>query len=228
MLDVEACGVEDGGGAGALQREGGDVLGHLGDVDLIAVGGVEEPREVAFLTAEEKVLRAVAEEGAVVDDLPGVVAPAGIVDGAHGEFRDVAGGQAVEEARGVGAGDAVFRHRAEVVDGRGVADGGVFHLDIAQAKGGLKPGPVAPAVMPVLGGDAGVEGRLDQRLAEIGVDHGRFSISAPAAFHPAVPERPPPGWLPAPPSQRPGTGVRYCAAPWKGRRNSICSTESSA
>lgn len=57
---------------------------------------------MALLAAEQEVVRTVAEEGAIVEEVAGVVAPGGVVDGADRELRDVADGQVVEIGGGPG------------------------------------------------------------------------------------------------------------------------------
>ena len=61
--------------------------------------------------------------GPIVDDHAAFVAPRRVNDLADGHFRRVAGDDPVHQARGVGAGEAVFEQRGDVDQRRAVANG---------------------------------------------------------------------------------------------------------
>lgn len=85
-----------------------------------------EPAEAGIGGGPAVVVFAEPGDGAVVDDLAFGIAPAAVDDLVHGDLVDVAGDDAVDEAGGVAAGDAVFEERGDVNQRGGVANGVVF------------------------------------------------------------------------------------------------------
>jgi hypothetical protein len=61
------------------------------------------------------------EDGAVVDDPPGLVAPDAVADPARLDLADIARHQPVQVGQGVRPGDQVFDHRRDIENAAGVA-----------------------------------------------------------------------------------------------------------
>src|SRR6185369_5326477 len=134
------------------------------------------------------------------------------------DLGHVAGDQEVDEARRVAAADGIFDQRRDVIDRGAVADGEIFGLLGIEEGGRLKTHPAHPALAMHQLLDGRMEGGLAQEgremldmgyAAPLRADFPCFRISR-AALAPGRPETLPPGWAPAPQSQRPGTGMRYC------------------
>ncbi len=229
--DIEASRLQHRRAARALQRKRCDLLRLLPNRDIEPSRGIDEPGQVAFLAANPVVFRPKTKERAVVEEFPRIVAPDGVMHRADRQLGGIAQRQPVQVARRLRPADPIFHHRAKVIERRRIADCGIFHRFVVEGEGGGVSAPRTPAVEDVAGRGARMEGCAQQRyvIVKPGIDlHPRTSCKIrPAAFQPEAPEIPPPGWVPAEASQRPETGVAYCAMPGRGRRNSICSTDSS-
>jgi hypothetical protein len=95
-----------------LQRQGGDVFGHFRHRDIKPFGRSEEPGQVTLLATDQILLRPVPEKCAIVQELSGIVSPAGIMHGSDRQLPRITQGKPVEIADCVLARDAVFHHRA--------------------------------------------------------------------------------------------------------------------
>ena len=113
---------------GTLQSESGDLFGNVFDVDVEGKGVLLKPAEAGVGGGPAIVVFAEAGDGAVVDHFAIWVAPAAVNHLIDGDFVDVARNDAVDEAGGVGTGDAVFEERRNVDERGGIADGVVFVL----------------------------------------------------------------------------------------------------
>ena len=83
-------------------------------------------------------------DGAIVDDLAFGVAPAAVDDLVDGDFIDVARDDPIDEARGVGTGEAIFEERGDINERGGVADGIVLVLVVHLVDAdGVIAGPLA-------------------------------------------------------------------------------------
>ena len=168
---------------------------------------------------QDEIALAEAEDRAFLDHPPVIVAPGGIGDLHRLDLGHVAGDQEIDEARRVAAADGIFDQRRDVIDRGAVADGEIFRLLGIEEGGRLEAHPADPALAMHQPLDGRMEGRLAQEGRQM-LDMGHaaplrgfaftcFKISR-AALAPGRPETLPPGWAPAPQSQRPGTGMRYC------------------
>ncbi len=98
ILDARAADRLQHGAAGrALQRQRGDVVRVLDDLDVETEGRARQPVELALLRAQPVVALAQVKDRAVVDDLAVVVAPDAVADPAGLDLGDVAGDQPVQE-----------------------------------------------------------------------------------------------------------------------------------
>ena len=97
-----------------------------------------------LLAAQAEIVRAQAEDGAVVDHHPVLVAPQRVGDAAGAKLAQVAGDQAVHDAFGIGAADAELAHGRDVEQRRLVADGEVLGLDRFEMVGRGVAGPGLP------------------------------------------------------------------------------------
>ena len=105
---------------------------------------------------------------AVVEHVPGIIAPHDISHAVGLELGDIASDQAVEIAHGVRAGDPVLHHRRQIVERRGIADREVFLLDRGEHIHRAVSGPRDEAVDLAQCPRALMERRPQQRLAEVG------------------------------------------------------------
>jgi len=184
-----------------LHRERGDLFGRLADLDIEAERRVEQPVELPFRRTEPVLALPHAKHRAVVEHVPGIVAPHAVGHTIGLELGDIARDQAVEIAHRVPAGDAVLHHGSQIVEGRGIADREVLLLDRGEHIDRGVPGPGDEAVDLAQRPRALVKGSLEQRLDKMGsgiVHIHAASRTCRAAFRPAVPITPPPGWQPAP------------------------------
>ena len=115
-------------GCGALQRERGDFFGDVFDFDVEAERVLLKPAKAGIGGGPTVVIFTKAGDRPVVDDIAFRVAPAAVDDLVHGDFVDIPRDDAVDETRGVGAGDAIFVKRRDVNERGGVADGVVLVL----------------------------------------------------------------------------------------------------
>ena len=116
----------------SLERERRDLLSHFADLHVEANGGIQEPVELTFCSAQPVLGLAQPEHGAVIDDVTGVVAPDAVADAIDAQLAEVACHQPVEVATGIGAGNAVLDHRRQVVDRAGIANGEIFLAGIGE------------------------------------------------------------------------------------------------
>jgi len=114
--------------SGTLQSEGGDLFGNVFDEDIEGEGVLLKPAEAGVGGGPAIVVFAEASNGAVVDDFSIGVAPAAVNHLIDRDFVDVARNDAVDEAGGVGAGDAVLEERGNIDERGGIADGVVLVL----------------------------------------------------------------------------------------------------
>ena len=91
-------------------------------------GVLLEPAQAGIGCGPTVVVFAEAGDGAVVDDFAFGVAPAAVNDLVDGDFVDVARDDAIDEASGVAAGDAVLEEGRDIDECGGVADGVVLVL----------------------------------------------------------------------------------------------------
>ena len=217
-------------GRGSLNRESRDLIGDLGDLDVEAYARVQKPVDLPLGGAQAKLALAQPEQGAVVDQMAGIVAPHAVLDPVDLELRDIPGHQPVEVGRGIRPRDPVLDHRRQVVECRAVPDREVFLLDGGEHVHSRVSRPGDEAVDLAQGPGAGMKRRLEQRALEVRRQigsgqrlHAGSARASPeartcrAALRPAIPMTPPPGWQPAPHRYSPGNGVACCAAPGTGR-----------
>ena len=115
-------------GGRPLQRERRDFLGNVFDLDIHAQGVLAEPAQAGVGGGPAVGVFVEARDGAVVDHLALLVAPAAVDHLAHADLVDVAGDDAVHQLGGVFAGDQVLVERRDVDERGGVADGVVLVL----------------------------------------------------------------------------------------------------
>ena len=159
-------------GSRALHGERGDLLGDLADLDVKADRRGREPVELSLGGAHAVLVVGHAKDGAVIDQLALVVAPHRIRDPPRPRLAQIAGHQAVEEAQGVGAGDAVLHHRSQVVERARITDREVFLLDAGEDIDGGVAAPRHEAVQLARRAGALVEWCLQQRLVVVRLAHG--------------------------------------------------------
>ena len=114
--DVEARRLQHRGRCGALQREGGDLLGLLGDLDVEAEALSSSQGRWRSWQQRREVLRPSRNSVPSSSTLPVVVAPGGVVHAADRQLAGIADRQAVEVGGGVRPRDAVLHHRRQVID----------------------------------------------------------------------------------------------------------------
>jgi len=112
------CCVKKFSGCRTLQCESGELLGNVFELDIEAERVLLKPAEAGIGGGPAIFIFAEARDGAVVDDFAFGIAPAAIDNLIDGDFVDVAGDDAIDEASGVGSGDAIFVERRDV-DERG-------------------------------------------------------------------------------------------------------------
>jgi hypothetical protein len=96
-------------------------------------------------------LFAEAEDRAVVDQAPGIRAPAAVGHAVHAHLADVAGDHAIEHGHGIGPFDEVLLHRADIVGAAGVADAEVLVVHVVVVVRELEAVPGGPGVAQVQG-----------------------------------------------------------------------------
>jgi hypothetical protein len=140
-------GVQYGARQRTLQRERAERLGDLLDRHLHAEGIAVQPAQAGLRRRQAVVLLAEPADRAVVDHLAVPVAPARIEHLARPRPRHIAGDDAVQQPRRIGAGDPVLVQRRNVDERRGVADRRVLALvrELVAACGGVA-GPAAPGL----------------------------------------------------------------------------------
>jgi len=139
-------GMEQSSGSWSLESERGGFLRNVVNVDVEAESILPEPAEAGIGGGPAVVIFAEAGDGAVVNDLAFGIAPAAVDDLIQRNLIDVAGDDAIDEASGVAAGDAIFEERRDVQEGSGVADGVVLVLVVHFVDtDGVIAGPLAIA-----------------------------------------------------------------------------------
>ena len=150
--------LEDGPAARPLERDGGEALADVLDLDVEPARVHRQPAVLGIRRGPAEAILGQAMDGAVVDDLAVLVAPRRVVDGAVPELGRVAGDDPVDELQGVAAADLVLVERADVDQGGLLADRVV--LDVVEV--GVDAGreiarPLAPLHLPVVRLGPGVE-----------------------------------------------------------------------
>ena len=126
---LRAAAVEDRARLRALQAQRRDLVGDLGDLDVQAHRVHRQPAQRRLGRGHAEALLGQARDGAVVEHLALVVAPAGVVDLPHRHLEHVAGRDPVQQARGVGPLDQVLHQRRDVDQRRRVADRPVLAVE---------------------------------------------------------------------------------------------------
>src|SRR6202789_4726883 len=109
-----------------LYRQSGYLLRDLADLHVEPDGGIEQPIDLPFRRANPIFMLSQAKQGAVVDEMPGLVAPNAIGDPVRLELAHIAGDQAVEVGQRIRPRHAVLHHGCQVVERRRVANREVF------------------------------------------------------------------------------------------------------
>src|SRR5579871_1352826 len=223
LLDAgETGGFEDCTGGRSLQGESRNLRGDLAHLDLEADGRIEQPVDLTLRRAQPILALAEREDRAVVQQVPGIVAPDAIGHASGLELAQIAGHESVEVLERLRTADPVLHHRREVVEGGGIADCEIFLLDGREDidRRVARPGDEALDLAQAPGAlvKRGLEERLLKMRERRGAAHAAVLLRiSRAALRPAVPMTPPPGWQPAPHRYSPGSGVRCWVAPGTGR-----------
>ena len=126
----------DGGGAGALDGEGGAGGGEVFEGDAGGGVGLEAGEDSGGGVADEEVgVGAAAVEEEEVEDAAGVREEEGVLGLADGEAGDVVGEEAIEPEGGVGSLDEELAQVGDVEEAAVVADGEVFFGEALVVKG---------------------------------------------------------------------------------------------
>ena len=115
------------------------------DRHVKAPGGIQQPAEHRLLTAEAVVIRAKAEQGAVVDQHPFFVAPQSVADPTFADLADVAGHHPFQHRPRLWPADPVFVHGRNVEKRRLIADGEILELHRVEDEGRDIARPIGPA-----------------------------------------------------------------------------------
>jgi hypothetical protein len=155
-------GLEDGPRLRPLEGNGRDLLRDVLDVDVQPRRVHPEPPDLGIRSGppERPIIQAM--HRSVVDDLAVLVAPRGVEHAARRQLRRVAGDHPVDEATRVGPTNDVLVERADVDQGRCLADRVVLDVvGVGVGRGGEVAGPLAPLLLPVERGGDGVKGGTD-------------------------------------------------------------------
>ncbi len=120
--------LQDRPGHGPLQRQRGDRIRYISDLDVHAGGVVFEPAQVRLRRGHAEDVVAKTRDGTVVDHLAGVIAPWRVEHLTNLSLQDVARHDEIQEARGVATPDPILIERRHIEERRRRADNVIFTL----------------------------------------------------------------------------------------------------
>ena len=115
----------------SLQRQRRDLLGDVFNLHVESDGVLPEPAQVGIGRGPAITILFQPGDGAVVNDLAVFIAPAAVDHLIDRDLVDVARDDAIDEARGIAAGDHVLVERRHVDQRRRIADGVVLVLMVS-------------------------------------------------------------------------------------------------
>src|SRR5882757_7274185 len=178
LHSLQAQRLENRAGGWTLHRKRGDLFGDLADFDVKTDGRIQQPIDLPFRRANPVVALAQAKHGAVIDEMTRIVAPHAIGDAIRLELGEITGHQAIEIWQRIRTRHAVFHHRRQVIERRGVANREIFLLHRGED---IDRGVSRPRYEAIdLGERAGasVKRSFEQRLLEVvygDLSHGDFT-----------------------------------------------------